>query len=178
DARQPPAAPPTATPPAATPQPGTGQPPAAGVLVSAGEDRFRTARAVGVSATTFKVATVDTQGALFAMEQANTKHGGPPLHLHRDVDEFWYVTAGEYLVEVGGRQFRAGPGACVLGPRGVPHRWAFVGDAPGRMLITFTPAGRMQEWFERPRAPGAYTTPDPALFRQFGMELLGPPLPV
>lgn len=154
------------------------RPAAAGVLVTAGDDRFHTARAVGVSATTFKVAAEDTRHALFAMEQANAKHGGPPLHVHHDVDEFWYVTAGEYVVEVGGRQFRAGPGDCVLGPRGVPHRWAFVGNTPGRMLITFTPAGRMEEWFELPRAPGAYMTPDPALFRRFGMELLGPPLPV
>lgn len=165
-------------PPAATaPQPAAPQPTAAGVMVAAGEDRFHAARTVGVSATAFKVAADDTRQALFAMEQANTKHGGPPLHVHHDVDEFWFVTAGQYVIEVGGRQFHAGPGDCVLGPRSVPHRWAFMGDAPGRVLITFTPAGRMQEFFALFRTPGVYLN-DPALARRFGMELLGPPLPV
>jgi mannose-6-phosphate isomerase-like protein (cupin superfamily) len=148
---------------------------ARGVMVAAGEDRLRVKRAIGVSSTAFKVAADDTHHALFAMEQANTRFGGPPLHLHRDVDEFWYVVAGRYLIEVGSQRFEAGAGDCVLGPRNVPHRWAFVGDTPGRVLITFTPAGLMQEFFSRPRKSAAYTD-DPALYRQYGMELLGPPI--
>lgn len=147
------------------------------VLVRAGEDRFHVQRAIGVSSTTFKVAADDSGRSLFAMEQANSRRGGPPLHVHREVDECWYVLAGEYLFEIGSERFRVGPGDLVLGPRDVPHRWAFVGDTPGRLLITFTPAGRMQEWFTRPRTPGTYAD-DPALFRRYGMELLGPPLKV
>lgn len=154
------------------------QEPARGILVSSGEDRFHdSTRAIGVSSTTFKVSAGDTKRSLFVMEQHNTRRGGPPLHLHRETDEFWYVLAGDYVVEVGGQQFQAGAGDCVLGPRGVPHRWAYVGHSPGRLLITFTPAGQMEEFFARPRASSAYSA-DPALFRQFGMELLGPPLPV
>jgi mannose-6-phosphate isomerase-like protein (cupin superfamily) len=125
----------------------------------------------------FKVATADTDSALFAMEHTNTRHGGPPLHLHHEVDEFWYVLAGEYLVEVGGERFSAQAGDCVLGPRGIAHRWAYVGEGSGRLLITFTPAGRMEELFSRPRVPGTYSE-DAALYRAFGMELLGPPLAV
>lgn len=134
-------------------------------------------RAIGVSSTSFKVAAEDSDRTLFAMEQANTRRGGPPQHVHRDVDECWYVLAGQYEVEIGTKRFQAGPGDLVLGPRDVPHRWAFVGDTPGRVLITFTPAGRMQEWFSRPRTPGTFVD-DPALFREYGMELLGPPLDV
>jgi mannose-6-phosphate isomerase-like protein (cupin superfamily) len=62
-----------------------------GVKVAAGQDRFNKSQSIGASSTTFKVATPDTAGALFAMEQANTKPGGPPRHLHHDQDEFWYV---------------------------------------------------------------------------------------
>lgn len=153
------------------------QGPARGVLVASGADRFHVARAIGVSVTAFKVSAEDTRHSLFAMEQTNTKHGGPPLHLHHGVDEFWYVIDGDYLIEVGGEQFRAHAGDCVLGPRSVPHRWAFVGPSSGRLLITFTPAGRMEEYFARPRKPGEYMN-DPALYRRFGMELLGPSLSV
>jgi len=146
-----------------------------GIKVAAGQDRFNKTRSIGVSSTTFKVATPDTAGALFAMEQANAKPGGPPRHLHHDQDEFWYVLAGEYVFEVGSDQYRAQLGDCVLGPRNVPHAWAFVGESPGRLLIAFTPAGKIQEWFERDRKQGEYVN-DAALYNAFGMELLGPPL--
>ena len=153
------------------------QDPRKAVLVKSGEDRFHTSRAIGVSSTTFKVAADDSGRSLFAMEQANTKRGGPPQHMHHDVDECWYVLAGRYVVEIGTELYRVGPGDLILGPRKVPHRWAFVGKKPGRVLITFTPAGRMQEWFDRPRTPGTFVN-DPALFREYGMELLGPPLKI
>jgi quercetin dioxygenase-like cupin family protein len=146
-----------------------------GVKVAAGQDRFNKSRAIGVSSTTFKVATPDTAGALFVMEQSNKSPGGPPRHLHPDQDEFWYVLAGDYVVEVGSDRYRAQSGDCILGPRNIPHAWAFVGESPGRLLIAFTPAGRMQEWFERDRKKGEYVN-DAALYHAFGMELLGPPL--
>ncbi len=149
----------------------------AGVKVGPDEDRFGKARAIGFNSTTFKVATGDTQGALFVMEQHSRKPGGPPLHLHHGQDEFWYVVAGEYVFQIGSARFRAVAGDCLLGPRGVPHAYAFVGAPDGRLLIGFTPAARIQEYFERPRRPGAYVA-DAALYHEYGMELLGPPLPV
>lgn len=151
-----------------------GQSPLRGTMVASGEDRFRVDRAIGPSVTTFKVSAGDTGRALFAMEQRNepARRGGPPLHLHYGVDEFWYVIAGEYLIEVDGQRFRARAGDCVLGPRNLPHRWAFVGETPGQLLITFTPAGRMEEFFGRPRTSTTISN-DPELYRQFGMELLG-----
>src|SRR5262249_46400652 len=124
------------------------QEPARGILVARDEDRFHdSTRAIGVSSTTFKVSANDTKRSLFAMAQHNIKRGGSPLHVHHDVDEFWYVLSGEYVVEVGGQQLQARAGDCVLGPRDVPHRWAYLGTSPGRLLITFTPAGRMEEFF-------------------------------
>jgi len=157
------------------PQAATGQALSAGIKVEAGQDRFQKSRTIGVSSTAFKVAASDTLGALFVMEQSNASPGGPPRHLHREQDEFWYVAAGEYVLEVGSDRFQARTGDCVLGPRNVPHAWAFVGQSPGRLLIAFTPAGKMQEWFERDRKKGAYVN-DRDLYREFGMELIGPPL--
>ena len=147
----------------------------AGFKVSADQDRFGQTRSIGVNSTTFKVGTEDTQGALFAMEQHSLKPGGPPLHLHHDQDEFWYVISGEYLFQVGSERYRAQSGDCLLGPRNVPHAYAFVGPSTGRILISFTPAGKIQEYFERPRTPGVYVA-DADLYRTYGMELLGGPL--
>jgi mannose-6-phosphate isomerase-like protein (cupin superfamily) len=143
------------------------------VKVAAGQDRFNVGRALGVSATTRKVATPDTAGALFVMEKSNWSPGGP--HLHHDQDESWYVLAGDYVVELGSDRYRAQSRDCILGPRNISHAWAFVGGSPGRILIAHTPAGRIQEWFERDRKPGEYKN-DAALYHAFGMELVGPPL--
>lgn len=148
-----------------------------GIKVAADEDRFGKTRAIGFNTTTFKVAAADTQRALFVMEQHSAKPGGPPLHLHHEQDEFWYVISGEYLFQVGSEHFHAQSGDCLLGPRGVSHAYAYIGPSPGRLLIGFTPAGKIQEYFERPRTPGAYVS-DASLYRDYGMELMGPPLPI
>jgi mannose-6-phosphate isomerase-like protein (cupin superfamily) len=67
------------------------------VHLRAGEDRFAKTRTLGFSLTTYKVATQDAVGGLFVMEHQNQKKGGPPLHLHHDVDEWFYVIEGDYL---------------------------------------------------------------------------------
>ena len=53
------------------------------------------------------------------------------------------------MLEVGQERFHLKPGDLVFAPRKVPHVWAYVGDAVGRMLITFTPAGKMEAIFPR-----------------------------
>lgn len=152
-------------------------------LVSAGTDREGKVHAVGVSSTTYKVLTADTSGALFVMEQANAKKGGPTRHLHFSQDELFYVMQGEYIVEIGAERFHLKAGDCVLGPRQVPHAWAFVGDSTGRMLLSYAPAGKMEEFFNHREqlgiGKGAYaTTKDADTMRLYGMELVGPPLKI
>lgn len=87
----------------------------------------------------------------------------------------WYVIAAEYIVEIGSERYDARAGDCVLGPRNVPHAFAFAGGPPGRILISFTPAGKMEEFFAIQRKPGEYTDKS-ALWERYGMKLLGPPL--
>lgn len=147
----------------------------AGIKVAADQDRFGQSRSIGPNSTTFKVGTEDSQGALFVMEQHSLKPGGPPLHVHHEQDEFWYVISGEYLFQVGSERYHAQAGDCIFGPRNVPHTYAFVGSSTGRTLISFTPAGKMQEYFERHRTPGVYIA-DADVYRSYGMELLGGPL--
>jgi mannose-6-phosphate isomerase-like protein (cupin superfamily) len=144
-----------------------------------GTDREEKKRSIGLSSTTYKVLTQDTGGALFVLEQSNKKEGGPPRHLHHGVDELFYSLEGEYIVEVGSERFQLKPGDCVLGPREIPHAWAFAGGSSGRLLISFAPAGKMEAFFNerenRGIKPGAYTT-DAAFMQAFGMELIGLPL--
>jgi quercetin 2,3-dioxygenase len=79
---------------------------------------------------------------------------------------------------VGAERFLLHPGESLLAPRQVPHVWAFVGEARGRILIAFLPAEKMEALFRE--VTKCYTMPpqDPALWRAHGLELLGPTLPV
>jgi quercetin dioxygenase-like cupin family protein len=146
--------------------------------VARGEDRLGEHHTIGVSTTAFKVLTQDTNGCLFVMEQTSSKKGGPPRHLHHNEDEWFYVIEGEYIAEIGSERFVLKPGDSILGPREIPHVWAFVGDTQGRMLIAFAPANKMEAFFrdnEKGFKDGKYLN-DAQVYHAYGLEFLGPPL--
>jgi quercetin 2,3-dioxygenase len=131
---------------------------------------------MGITTLAFKVATADTGAGLFVIEQTNHAKGGPPRHVHPDQDEWFYAVEGEFVVEVGGRTERLFPGDSLLAPRSVPHVWAFVGDGIGRLIVAFTPAGRMEAFFREVTKTEAMPVQDPALWLAHGMRVVGPPL--
>lgn len=146
--------------------------------VLSGQDRSGEHHTIGVSSTDFKVTTPDAGGGVFIMEHTNRKKGGPPRHLHHNEDEWFYVIAGEYIVEIGSERFRIKSGDSILAPREVPHVWAFVGDSPGKMLIAFAPANKMEAFFrdsEKRLKRDEYSN-NAEVYRTYGLELLGPPL--
>jgi mannose-6-phosphate isomerase-like protein (cupin superfamily) len=59
---------------------------------------------------------------------------GPPLHLHRDRDEYFYVLAGTYRLSVGDNESTVGPGALVFVPGGTPHGFKNIATTPGKLL--------------------------------------------
>ena len=103
--------------------------------------------------------------------------GGPPRHIHYEQEEWFYFVEGsdEVLMEVGETKLRLKPGDSVLAPRNVPHVWAYLGQQPGRMLFTFTPAAKVESFFEEASKPDAKVN-DPSRFERHGMKLVGPPL--
>lgn len=147
------------------------------VRVAAGADCFGEARGLGVSTIQFKVAGQGSDG-LFVLENTFHAKGGPARHLHYDQDEWFYVVAGEFLMEVGDERFALHPGDALFAPRNVPHVWAHVGDNTGRILVTFRPAGKMEAFFREVTKANAMPPQDPELWRAHGMELLGPPLSI
>ncbi|MGW3728460.1 cupin domain-containing protein [Streptomyces sp. NPDC000851] len=73
--------------------------------------------------------------------------GGPPLHIHEDVDESFYVIDGEYEIELDGEKHKAPAGSLVYGPRGVGHAFVNTWHRPSKMLCIATPGG-VENWFE------------------------------
>jgi len=148
--------------------------------VEAGTDRIGGLLHVVGDEVRLKITSADTNGAFAVFEDSTPPLGGPPLHLHYQQDEWWYVLEGEFLFEVDGKEIHAGPGATVFAARGTRHTFQNIGTTQGRMLITVVPGG-LDVFFEELSAmvpPG--TIPDlaviSALFQKHGMELLGPPL--
>ena len=151
------------------------EPQGGAVSVAAGEDRFGERRGLGISAVAFKVTPRDA-GDLLILENTFHQPGGPPRHLHHGQDEVFYALEGRFLMEIGDARLTLTPGDVAVGPREVPHVWAFVGPGRGRILITFSPAGRMEAFFREVTRADAMPGQDPELWRAHGMELLGPPL--
>lgn len=116
-------------------------------------------------------------GRLTFIEGTHMPHTGPSLHVHDDVDEIFYVLEGSYAITCGETIFDAGPGTFVFVPHGTPHRFE-VGNAPGRMLLTYAPGGFDGYFQERQREEerhGGVLSADQldALGKKYGMRLSG-----
>lgn len=72
---------------------------------------------------------------------------GPTLH-HHGFDETFYVMEGELTFQLRDELLRVGAGELAFAPRGVPHTFANLSDAPARYLIVCTPAG-FERYFAR-----------------------------
>jgi uncharacterized RmlC-like cupin family protein len=111
----------------------------------------------------------------FALIEAVAPPGSqPPLHVHRDEGEGFYVLEGELTLWVGEDVHTLGPGDFLFAPPGIPHT-VRVGDGGARWLVV---AGGQFEAFVRTVAAIA-SDPEPAeltrIAAKHGIDLLGPP---
>lgn len=155
-----------------------GEPPPSPVKpVLAGQDQHGEHHGLGVSHIDFKVSGQGRDG-LFVLENIFHQQGGPARHLHVEQDEWFYIVEGQFRIEIGDETFLLTQGDSVFAPRQVPHVWAHTGNAQGRILITFRPAGDMEAFFREVTKANMMPLQDPKLWQAHGMRLLGPPLPV
>lgn len=118
-----------------------------------------------------------SNGRLTFIEGTHLPQTGPPLHIHDDVDEIFYVLEGSYAITCGERIFEAGPGTFVFVPHGTSHRFE-PGNAGGRMLLLYSPGGFEGYFEERHRDEvqhGGSLRPDQleSLGRKYGLRLDG-----
>ncbi|WP_435021358.1 cupin domain-containing protein [Tundrisphaera sp. TA3] len=90
---------------------------------------------------TYLMTGAETNGACFVFEADVPPGGGSPPHVHTREDEGFYVVEGEFEFLVAGERIRLSKGEFLFGRRDVPHNFTNVGDAPGKLIITVTPAG-------------------------------------
>jgi len=137
------------------------------------------------SAMTFKATAATTDGHLCLIETTAPIGHGPPLHVHHDEHEAFYVMEGELEVVCGGERYQAGPGAFAFLPRGVAHTFRVMGDTPARFLTIGVPGGLEGFFRAAGRAAGDVELPptepvDVARMKdissRFNLEIVGPPL--
>ena len=86
-----------------------------------------------------KATGIETGGALSLLEANEPPGFGPPLHIHHDAAEAFYVLDGEYVIFLEGREVSCPAGSFVFIPAGIEHGFR-VGKAASRKLVFYTPA--------------------------------------
>jgi len=117
-----------------------------------------------------------TAGVFSLIETAETEvGGGPPLHVHTDCAESFFVLAGRYRMHIDGRDFDCPAGSFVHVPRGMRHTFQ-TAEAGSRKLNLYFPAG-MVGYFDE-LAAGIAAGLEPAgldeIAGRYGMEVVGP----
>jgi mannose-6-phosphate isomerase-like protein (cupin superfamily) len=95
-----------------------------------------------------KITSYRTGGAYSLFEVMTRPGGGPLPHVHHREDEAFYVLEGEYEFLVEGRTINAGAGSLIYVPKGNLHAYMNVGEEIGRMLVSQTPGGLQERFFE------------------------------
>jgi putative tryptophan/tyrosine transport system substrate-binding protein len=130
---------------------------------------------VGEEADTYEIlATREQTGSSFGVwRTTKVMQGGPPLHIHRTEDEFFYVVSGEFNFQLGDCITRTPAGSFVYIPKDMVHTYQHVGSEPGVLLGSVHPGG-FEGLFQG--LPGADEEQSKALLKQYNMEVVGPPL--
>ena len=118
-----------------------------------------------------------TEGVISVLEAAEPPGFGPPIHVHDDAAEAFYVLEGEYVMNLDGEECRCPAGSFIFIPQGVPHGFR-VGAAPSRKLNFYLPAA-MTGYFDDLAAALAQSNVTEAELAQIAddhrMHIVGPP---
>ena len=131
---------------------------------------------LGNFAMSVKATSEATGGAFSLLEAAEPAGFGPPMHIHHDVAEAFYVLDGLYRIFVEDREYACPKGSFIFIPAGLRHGFR-VGDAPSRKLNLYSPAGMVGYFDELSAAIAGDEADDDRLdsiSRRYGMEVVGP----
>lgn len=105
--------------------------------------------------------------------------GGPPLHIHDDADEYFFLIEGSARFQVGGETQTVEAGGVAYVPRGEEHSYRIVSEQGGRMLTIVAPGG-FEGFFEAMAAEELVIPDDMPRIEQiaerFSLTFTGPPL--
>lgn len=154
-----------------------------GFKVKSGEARFGVhykMKGVTLNMLDIKISGNDTENQLVVFEQTGlTPKGGPPLHIHPNQDEWFYIIDGEYLFQVGDDKCQMKAGDTIFLPRNVQHAFVQLSEK-GKVIVSYLPSGKMEDFFA---VTNKWTSPPSKeeiskVFAEHGMKVVGEALKV
>jgi len=136
---------------------------------------------------TFLATEQETDGAYFVMEGVVPPNGGPPPHIHHSQIETFYVVEGQLEITLGDQVYEAKAGDFVHVSKGTPHAFFNRSQTSAKVILTFVPAGDIQQFFEEAfeRATDRQASPPPitdafiqrllTTAKRYDIEFLPPP---
>ena len=126
---------------------------------------------------TVKADADETAGVVSVLEASEPPGFGPPMHVHHDAAEVFYVLEGEYIMSLEDREFVCPAGSFIFVPQGARHGFR-VGDVPSRKLNFYFPAamiGYFDDLAAALRRDDVDETELAEIARAHSMEIVGPP---
>lgn len=118
----------------------------------------------------------DTDGNLCLFSEITPPGGGPPPHIHRAEDEWFFPLEGRVEFFKEGSWSEVPLGTVIFVPQGLVHTFRNPGDSPLKMLMGISPAG-IEVFFERCAAE--FARPEPpemdkiaAIGAEFGIRFV------
>jgi mannose-6-phosphate isomerase-like protein (cupin superfamily) len=132
---------------------------------------------LGDFAMTVKASAAETGGVVSVLEAEEPPGFGPPIHVHHDCAEVFYVLEGEYVMFLEDRELVCPAGSFVFIPQGARHGFR-VGRVPSRKLNFYFPASMIGYFDDLAAALGREGVDDDelaAIASAHRMEIVGPP---
>ena len=128
---------------------------------------------LGVADMRLLLSSEQTNGALAIGEFVGSPGPWTVPHVHRQLEELFYVVDGRFRFTCGESDLVAEPGALLMVPRGMPH--VFVAETDAKVLVLWMPGGLEQMFLELGRLGGDLT--DPAVRAQVAQRYDSVPVP-
>lgn len=132
---------------------------------------------LGEFGVTVKASAEETGGVVSVIENEEPPGFGPPIHVHHDCAEAFYVLEGEYVMTLEDRELVCPAGSFIFVPQGTRHGFR-VGDVPSRKLNFYFPAamiGYFDDLAEALRQDGVTDGELAGIAEAHRMEIAGPP---
>jgi mannose-6-phosphate isomerase-like protein (cupin superfamily) len=132
---------------------------------------------LGDFAMTVKASAEETGGVVSVLEAEEPPGFGPPIHVHHDCAEAFYVLEGEYVMFLEDREVVCPAGSFVFIPQGARHGFR-VGGVASRKLNFYFPASMIGYFDDLAAALGREGVDEDelaAIAAEHRMEIVGPP---
>ena len=115
---------------------------------------------LGIATMRLLAAAEHTNGALGAAEFNGRAGAWTIPHVHRDLEEYFYIVAGTFSFQCGDTTLHAEPGAFLMVPRGTRHVLEATSEQAS-LLCLWTPGGLEKMFLELAQLdPSSLTNPE------------------